>query len=71
VRGKHVHITHDRRRLRAGGCRVLIVYKPLAPGEADKAPARRRKKTASGTAKPKSSTAAAAKEKTSLNAKSE
>jgi membrane-bound lytic murein transglycosylase D len=55
--------------LRSG--RMLIVYKPLAPGEADKAPARRRKKTASGTAKPKSSTAAAAKEKTSLNAKSE
>ena len=55
--------------LRSG--RVLIVYKPLAPGEADKAPARRRKKTASGTVKPKSSTAAAAKEKTSLNAKSE
>ncbi len=26
--------------------RVLIVYKPLAPGEADKAPARRHKKTA-------------------------
>jgi membrane-bound lytic murein transglycosylase D len=55
--------------LRSG--RMLIVYKPLAPGEADKAPARRRKKTASGTPKPKSSTAAAAKEKTSLNAKSE
>jgi membrane-bound lytic murein transglycosylase D len=51
--------------------RVLIVYKPLAPGEADKAPARRRKKTASGTTKPKSSAAAAAKEKTELNAKSE
>jgi membrane-bound lytic murein transglycosylase D len=51
--------------------RVLIVYKPLAPGEADKAPARRRKKTAHGTSKPKSSTAAAANEKASLNAKSE
>jgi membrane-bound lytic murein transglycosylase D len=51
--------------------RVLIVYKPLAPGEADKAPARRRKKTAHATTKPKSSAAAAAKEKTALNAKNE
>lgn len=51
--------------------RVLIVYKPLAPGEADKAPARRRKKTAHATTKPKSSTAAAMKDKASLNAKSE
>jgi membrane-bound lytic murein transglycosylase D len=51
--------------------RVLIVYKPLAPGEADKAPARRHKKTAHTAAKPKSSTAAAGKEQTSLNAKSD
>ena len=51
--------------------RVLIVYKPLAPGEADKAPARRHKKTARGTAKPKSKAAAAAKEQTALTAKSE
>jgi LysM repeat protein len=51
--------------------RVLIVYKPLAPGESDKAPARRRKKTAHATTKPKSSAAAAAKENTALNAKSE
>lgn len=51
--------------------RVLIVYKPLAPGEADKAPARRHKKTAHGTTKPKSSAAAVTKEKTALNAKSE
>jgi membrane-bound lytic murein transglycosylase D len=51
--------------------RVLIVYKPLAPGEADKAPARRHKKTARGTTKPKSKAAAAAKEQTSLNAKNE
>ena len=51
--------------------RVLVVYKPLAPGEADKAPARRRKKTAHATTKPKSSDAAAAKEKTALNAKNE
>lgn len=50
--------------------RVLVVYKPLAPGEADKAPARRHKKTARGTAKPKSR-AAAAKQQTSLNAKNE
>jgi membrane-bound lytic murein transglycosylase D len=51
--------------------RVLIVYKPLAPGEADKAPARRHKKTARGTTKPKSKATAAAKEQTALNAKSE
>jgi membrane-bound lytic murein transglycosylase D len=51
--------------------RVLIVYKPLAPGETDKAPARRRKKTAHATTKPKSSAAAATKEKTELNAKSD
>lgn len=51
--------------------RVLIVYKPLAPGEADKAPARRRKKTAHATTKPKSNATAAAKEKAALNAKSE
>ena len=51
--------------------RVLIVYKPLAPGEADKAPARRRKKTAHATTKPKSTAAAETKEKTALNAKSE
>ncbi|HET9164385.1 MAG TPA: transglycosylase SLT domain-containing protein [Candidatus Angelobacter sp.] len=51
--------------------RVLIVYKPLAPGEADKAPARRRKKTAHATTKPKSSAAAAATGKTALNAKNQ
>ncbi|MGB8128981.1 MAG: transglycosylase SLT domain-containing protein [Candidatus Angelobacter sp.] len=51
--------------------RVLIVYKPLAPGEADKAPARRHKKTARGITKPKSKAAAAAKEQTALSAKSE
>jgi membrane-bound lytic murein transglycosylase D len=51
--------------------RVLIVYKPLAPGEADKAPARRRKKTAHATTKPRSTATAAANEKTALNAKSE
>jgi membrane-bound lytic murein transglycosylase D len=49
--------------------RVLVVYKPLVPGEADKAPPRRHKKTAHGTAK--SRAAAAPKQKTSLNAKSE
>ena len=47
--------------------RVLVIYKPLAPGEADKVPARRRKKTAHVTTKPKSSTAANT-EKESLNA---
>ena len=51
--------------------RVLIVYKPLNPGEADKAPARRHKKTASGKAQPKTSAAAASKQKTSLDAKSQ
>jgi membrane-bound lytic murein transglycosylase D len=51
--------------------RVLIVYKPLAPGEADKAPTRRHKKTAKGTAKPKARATAASEPKTSLNAKSE
>jgi len=51
--------------------RVLIVYKPLAPGEADKAPPRRHKKTARGTAKTKSRAASEAKTNTSLNAKSE
>jgi len=47
--------------------RVLVIYKPLAPGEADKAPARRRKKTARATIKPKSSTAANS-QRESLNA---
>ena len=53
--------------------RVLVVYKPLAPGEADKSPVRRHKKTAHATTttKPKSSAATAAKQKTELNAKSE
>ncbi|MBZ5509437.1 MAG: transglycosylase SLT domain-containing protein [Acidobacteriia bacterium] len=55
--------------------RILLIYKPLGPGEADKAPARRRKKTAKGTAKPKSnsasSSAKAASQKQSLNAKSQ
>src|SRR5579864_4672707 len=51
--------------------RVLIVYKPLAPGEDRKSPARRRKKTAHATTKPKSDTTAAAKDKPALNAKSE
>jgi membrane-bound lytic murein transglycosylase D len=50
--------------------RVLVIYKPLAPGEADKAPARRRKKTAQGTAKPKASAAAAA-QKEPLHASSQ
>ena len=48
--------------------RVLVIYKPLAPGEADKAPPRRRKKTARGTAKPKASAAAAPDKKESLHA---
>ena len=56
-----------RNELRSG--RVLIVYKPLAPGEADKAPARRRKKTAR-TTKPNRALYRSEK-KTSLNAKNE
>ena len=50
--------------------RVLVIYKPLGPGEADKAPARRRKKTAKGTAKPKA-TAATAAQKETLHASSQ
>ncbi|HZU32478.1 MAG TPA: LysM peptidoglycan-binding domain-containing protein, partial [Candidatus Angelobacter sp.] len=50
--------------------RVLIVYKPLGPGEADKAP-KRRKKTAGKTSKTKSATGAAATKKQSLSAKSQ
>ena len=51
--------------------RVLIIYKPLAPGEPDKAPARRRKKAHTSTAKPKSDTAAAPGQKEPLNAKTQ
>jgi membrane-bound lytic murein transglycosylase D len=51
--------------------RILLIYKPLGPGEADKAPARRRKKTAAGTTKAKPKTAAAGSQKQSLNAKSQ
>jgi membrane-bound lytic murein transglycosylase D len=51
--------------------RVLVIYKPLGPGEADKVPPRRHKKSASGTTKPKSSTAAASAESQPLNAKSQ
>ena len=51
--------------------RILLIYKPLGPGEADKAPARRRKKTAKGTAKAKSKTAAAGSQQQSLHAKSQ
>jgi peptidoglycan lytic transglycosylase D len=49
--------------------RVLIIYKPLAPGEPDRAPRRARKRAASGAGKVKSSTAAAPTKKESLNAK--
>ncbi|MCU1221307.1 MAG: Lytic transglycosylase, catalytic [Candidatus Angelobacter sp.] len=51
--------------------RVLIVYKPLAPGETDKAPPRRHKKTTHGTATTKAQAAATSKETPSLKAKSE
>jgi membrane-bound lytic murein transglycosylase D len=50
--------------------RVLVIYKPLGPGEADKAPPRRHKKTARGTVKPKASAAADGK-KESLHASSQ
>jgi len=39
-----------------------VIYKPLGPGEADKAPPRRRKKTAHAAAKPKASAAANGKQ---------
>jgi membrane-bound lytic murein transglycosylase D len=51
--------------------RILLIYKPLGPGEADKAPARRRKKAAKGAAKPKSNSAGTASQKQSLSAKSQ
>jgi membrane-bound lytic murein transglycosylase D len=51
--------------------RLLVIYKPLGPGEADKAPPKRRKKTAKGTAGPKSSAAAAPGQKQSLAAPSQ
>ena len=51
--------------------RILVIYKPLAPGEPDKAPPRSRKKSAKAAPKPKSSAAAALGERQSLNAKSQ
>jgi membrane-bound lytic murein transglycosylase D len=49
--------------------RILTIYKPLGPGEADRAPARKRtKKTAHSTAKPKPKPAAATEAKKTLNA---
>ncbi len=51
--------------------RILLVYKPLAPGEPDKAPAGRRKKTAQTASKPKSTAAAAPAEKQTATAKSQ
>jgi len=50
--------------------RVLAIYKPLGPGEADKAPPRRHKKTAHAAAKPKASAAATGKAE-SLHASSQ
>jgi membrane-bound lytic murein transglycosylase D len=49
--------------------RVLLVYKPLGPGERDKAPARKHKKGT--TSKIKSKTATATKPKESLSARSQ
>jgi membrane-bound lytic murein transglycosylase D len=51
--------------------RLLVIYKPLGPGEADKAPPKRRKKSAQATARPKSSAAAAPGQKQSLAAHSQ
>ena len=51
--------------------RILVIYKPLAPGEPDKAPVRRKKTAAKTTPKPKSSASAAPAEKQPLNAKSQ
>jgi membrane-bound lytic murein transglycosylase D len=51
--------------------RVLIVYKPLAPGEHDKAPVKKRKKGTKATAKPRTSTTATKTAKESLNAKNQ
>jgi membrane-bound lytic murein transglycosylase D len=50
--------------------RILVVYKPLAPGEPDKAPAGRRKKTAKAAPKPKSTAAPATGEKQTATATS-
>jgi membrane-bound lytic murein transglycosylase D len=50
--------------------RVLIVYKPLAPGEADKAP-KRRKRTHKTAAKTAANGASEANQKQTLNAKSQ
>jgi peptidoglycan lytic transglycosylase D len=51
--------------------RLLVIYKPLAPGEPDKAPPGRRKKTAKAAPKPKSTAAAAPGEKQTATAKSQ
>jgi LysM repeat protein len=51
--------------------RILVVYKPLAPGEADKAPVRRRKTTAKTAPKPKSTAPATAGGKQTATAKSQ
>lgn len=51
--------------------RVLLIYKPLGPGEHDKAPVRKRKKGTSTASKTKSKTASSAKPKESLSAQSQ
>ena len=51
--------------------RLLVIYKPLAPGEPDKAPAGRRKKTAKAAPKLKSTAAATPAEKQTATAKSQ
>ena len=49
--------------------RLLVIYKPLAPGESDRAPARRRKKTADSTVKAPVKTGAANTSKETLSAR--
>lgn len=51
--------------------RVLLIYKPLGPGERDKAPVRKHKKGTSTAPKTKSKTASATKPKESLSAQSQ
>ena len=51
--------------------RVLVIYKPLAPGEPDRAPRRRKKTTHKAVAKSKPKAAPAAGQSESLNAKSQ
>ncbi len=51
--------------------RVLLIYKPLGAGEADRAPAKHRKKSLKPTVKAKANTAASPARKESLSAKTQ